>query len=231
MLAFTRERGVRSVVVSVLRWGTQWLLGLAGRYPTPGEFELDGRAVPYWNHRYNHTWLNERAVEVALGREQLRLAGDGAVLEVGHVLGHYEPARHLVVDKYERAPGVLNVDVADLRTEQSFDLVISISTLEHVGLDEAVLDATKPGRAIEMLKGLLAPGGRLWVTVPVGYNPDLDALLRDGSLGFTSLSALRRDERRNAWRQVPIDQVWDAAYDRLLYTAHGLVVAEFVRTA
>ena len=109
------------------------------------------------------------------------------------------------------------------------DLIISISTLEHVGLDEDVLDPAKPGRAIEMLKDLLAPGGRLWVTVPVGYNPDLDAQLRDGSLGFTDLAALRREDARNAWRQVPLDEVWDATYDRLLYTAHGLVVAEYAR--
>jgi hypothetical protein len=28
---------------------------------------------------------------------------------------------------------------------------------------------------------------------------------------------------------VVLDEVWDAEYDRLLYTAHGLVVAEHVR--
>lgn len=230
MLAFTRERGLRSVVTSSARWGFQWLLGRMGRFSTPREFELHGRAVPYWRHRYNHTWLNERAVEVALARDQLQGAATGArILEVGNVLAHYEPVDHLVVDKYEQADGVLNVDVADLRTDGSFDLILSVSTLEHVGLDEDVLDPAKPGRAIEMLKGLLAPGGRLWVTIPVGYNLDLDAQLRDDSLGFTALAALRREPTRNAWRQVPVAEVWAAEYDRLLYTAHGLVVAEYAR--
>ena len=37
------------------------------------------------------------------------------MLEVGNVLRHYRPQLdHLVVDKYEHAPGVLNRDVLDL---------------------------------------------------------------------------------------------------------------------
>jgi SAM-dependent methyltransferase len=228
-LAFARERGSLSVARSTVRWGTQWLLGRVGIRTTPGTFELDGRAVPYARHRYNYTWLNERAIEVALAREVLRGSEQLAVLEIGNVMAHYQPVGHLVVDKYEQARGVLNVDVTELEVHGAFDLVISISTLEHVGLDEDVFDPAKPGRAIKMLKELLNPGGRLWLTVPVGYNHALDESLRAGAFGFTDMKALRRAEARNVWRQVAVDDVWDAAYDRLLYTAHGLVVAEYVR--
>jgi hypothetical protein len=34
---------------------------------------------------------------------------------------------------------------------------------------------------------------------------------------------------RQPWEQVPVDDVWGVAYDRLLYTAHAIVVAEYVR--
>ena len=62
----------------------------------------------------------------------------------------------------------------------------------------------------------------------MGYNTDLDHQLRAGDLGFTRLRAMVREDARNKWRQVPVEQVWQEGYDRLLYTAHGLVVAEYV---
>jgi hypothetical protein len=98
-----------------------------------------------------------------------------------------------------------------------------------VGLDEDVLDPGKPARAIAHLASLLAPGGRLWCTVPVGYNDGLDEALREDGLGFDRLTALRRTGRDNRWAQVPVEQVWGIPYDRLLYTAHAIVVAELVR--
>ncbi len=147
------------------------------------------------------------------------------MLEIGNVLGHYQQISHTVVDKYEQAPGVHNVDVADLDLGTEFDLVIAISTLEHVGLDEDV-QPDKPARAVARLREHLAPGGLLWVTHPVGYNPALDEPDPHRGHRLHRLRALRRDGRRNRWSEVPVDQVWSAAYDRLLYTAHGIVVAE-----
>ena len=226
---FARERGVWSVIRTCLSWVWQWLLGRPGAgKPSRRTFEWDGRPVAYFHHQYNWTWLNERGVETALALEVLRAHAGQDVLEVGNVTGHYVPADHVVVDKYEHAPGVVNVDVADLVLDQRFDLILAVSTLEHVGLDEEILDPHKPARAISRLKTLLKPGGLLWVTHPVGYNLDMDAQLRSGALGFDHLRALRREDTRNTWRQVPVDEVWQAEYDRLVYTAHGVVVAEYV---
>lgn len=182
--------------------------------------------MDYFAHPYHYTWLNERAVEVALALDLLDQHEGVDVLEIGNVLRHYADVAHPVVDKYERSPGVLNADVADLDLGRTFDLIMAISTLEHVGLDEAVADPAKPARAIERLRAHLRPGGLLWITHPVGYNPTLDEQIRTGDLGLTRLRALRRDDSRNVWREVPVEHVWAARYDRLLYTAHGLVVAE-----
>ena len=216
-------------------WVARWAAGrpLAGR-PTTATFCHDGVDRPYQRSAYNYTWLNERAVEVPLARAQLaaaRRAGTdpARILEVGNVLSHYWAVAHTVVDKYERAPGVHNVDVADLDLTGPFDLVLAVSTLEHVGLDEEVQDPGKPARAVARLASVLAPGGRLWCTVPVGYNDALDADLRKGNLGFTRLTSLRRTGRANRWEQVPVEDVWAVQYDSLLYTAHAVIVAELVR--
>ncbi len=224
---FTRERGPVEVARSSGAWGVQWAIGRAraGRPPTK-TFRFDGENVPYAHEVYGYTWMNERTVEVSLGREVMRRHAGARVLEIGNVLAHYGPVEHTVVDKYERAPGVLNIDVVDLDLPERFDLIVSISTLEHVGLDEAVKDPDKPGRAIQRLRGLLAPGGLLWVTLPLGYNPAIDEGLRTGAFGFNRQLALVREPRRNVWREVPPEEAWGTEYDRLLYAAHGLVVAE-----
>lgn len=221
-----RERGPFGVAVALVGWFGAWVRGrvVVGR-TTPRSFHVDGRRIRYVHHPYNTTWLNERAVEVALALQVLDEHGHGDVLEVGNVLSHYGRGGHRVVDKYERHPQVENVDVVGLSAVRCYDLVLSISTLEHVGLDEPVRDPAKVEVAVERMRSALRPGGLLWVTVPVGYNRHLDRALRSGELGLEPVVALRR-HRGNRWVQVGMDEVWDAPYDRLLYTAHGLVVAE-----
>jgi hypothetical protein len=226
-----RDRGLGPVVADCATWAARWVPGrlTAGR-PGGPTFSHDGTHHAYLRAAYHYTWLNERAVEVPLAASALaQEAPEARVLEVGNVLAHYLPVSHLVVDKYERAPGVLNADVVDIDLPGPFDLILAISTLEHVGLDEEVQDPGKPARAVAHLTSLLAPDGRLWCTVPVGYNPALDDALREGSLGFTRLTALRRTGRRNRWEEVPVAQVWGTRYDRLLYTAQAVVVAELRR--
>jgi uncharacterized protein DUF268 len=216
-----RERGPLTVAGSCLSWGARYALG---RVRPGGSFEWDGQSVPLFHHRYHYTWMNERCVELALARRVLDEHPGASILEVGNVLGHYMDTGHTVVDLYERAPGVVNEDVADFDPGRRYDLILSLSTIEHVGFDEDVIDPDKPLRAVERLRGLLEPGGLLWLTVPVGYNPSLDERVRDGRLPADRVRALRRE--RGRWGEVEPARVWDAQYDRLLFTASGVVVCE-----
>jgi SAM-dependent methyltransferase len=149
----------------------------------------------------------------------------GRVLEVGNVLSHYRPQDHTVVDKYERGPGVLNRDVLDLGDLGSFDLVVAVSTLEHVGWDEEPRRPDASVEALTALQALLAPGGRLVLTHPVGYNPHLDGALRDGVVAAGTAAALRRAGRTH-WVEVSPDEAWRAPYDFLLYSARAVVFFE-----
>jgi SAM-dependent methyltransferase len=227
LLEARRLRGTRPVAGDFARFAGRLLAGLpwtlAGSH---GRFSLDGESYEYLFHLYKHTWLTERAVEVPVMQRVVDGEGGGRVLEVGNVLSHYGPQSHLVVDKYERAPGVVNRDILDLGDLGSFDLIVAISTLEHVGRDE---EPGRPGAALEALHAVrsrLNPGGRLVLTLPVGYNPAFDEALRGGGAPIVRATALRRSGGGTRWRQVPLDEAWSAPYDFLMFTARAVVFAE-----
>jgi hypothetical protein len=162
-------------------------------------FVLDGRMYEYRWDPAEETWRSERAVEVPIGLAALTAADPVRTLEVGNVLRKFSTATHAVIDKYEHAPGVANADALDW-AGGPYELIVSISTLEHVGYDEEPRDAAKALRAVEHLRGLLAQGGTMLATIPLGYNRDLDDALRDGSLGGRIAYLARRSELR--WEQV-----------------------------
>lgn len=178
-----------------------------GPFARPGTFIFDGHTYQCLYHPYNRTYENERAVEVPLIHSVVKACGGGRILELGNVLAHYVPIEHTVVDKYEVAPGVINEDIVDFRTADRYDLIVSISTLEHVGWDEEPQDATKPLTAFRRLVNLLAPGGELWLTVPLGQNPHLDKMLKTHVLPFEKVWFLRQRERGGEWQQVDRDEV------------------------
>lgn len=198
-----------------------WLVRLTGR---PSTFTFQGSSYRYFWHRYNATWRNERAVEIPVARGFLAGIPAEKVLEIGNVLSHYGPVSHQVVDKYERAEGVVNADACDFEPDRNYELILSISTLEHVGWDEEPRDPTKVLKAFDNLRALLAPTGKLMVTIPLGYNPPLDQMISEDKISFTMKVYLKRDQTRNTWREVNSDDVRHPYYDRQAYAAHELLV-------
>ena len=118
------------------------------------------------------------------------------------MLVHYGHGGHDVVDKYEPAADVFAEDIVDFGPAAPYDVIVAISTLEHVGFDEDVKDPAKPRRAVEQMASMLAPGGRLVVTIPLGYNEALDRDLLAGEAGFDEVRYLKRVSRLGRWGEV-----------------------------
>jgi hypothetical protein len=192
----------------------------------PRTFEHGSRSYPYFLHPYNFTWSNERAVEIPVVWDAVRQCAGGRVLEIGNVLSHYFPVRHELVDKYERGRKVRNLDVLEVGGGEKYDLIVSISTLEHVGWDEQPRDPEKVVRAVRHLTEQLAsPGGRMVVTMPLGYNPPLDRLLAEGAVPFTRTSYFRR-RGPTTWHEAPWEDVAGCRYGDPWPAANGLVIGE-----
>jgi SAM-dependent methyltransferase len=153
----------------------------------------DGAALPAGHG----THCDERVVEYPWIMARLPQAGAdlldaGSALNFGYLLDT-PPLRASRVTIFTLAPEGelrrpnLTYLYGDLRrsglADNSFDLIVSISTLEHVGMDntrlytgDAALKESRPDDYLAVVtefKRLLRPGGRALVTVPYGRYQDL----------------------------------------------------------
>lgn len=199
-------------------------LSLLRAFSTEG-FVWKGKRIPYFYHLYNTTWKNERMLEVALAQEVIRNYGKEDILEVGNTLAHYFPFPHDVVDKYEVAEGVANEDVVDFKPAKKYGLIVTVSTMEHVGWDEE-RDATKILRGFLNLRdNCLAAGGTLFATMPLGCNDYLDAMIRDKALPFTETHFFRRGSKSGDWVEFDgVNGVGGIAYGSPFGGANGIIV-------
>jgi len=195
------------------------------RYYSKRTFSSAGKEYSYFIHHYNPTWRNERAVEIALVKEFLqRVPEPSRLLEVGNGLNYYLDVPHVVVDKYEPTPGIINQDILEFGTPGSFDAIVSISTLEHVGWDETPRDPGKVRAALDHMRKLLAPGGRFFLSFPIGYNTALDQLVFNNELGFRDTRYLKRISADNRWAEVALEDTVSIAYNRPFPAANALFV-------
>ena len=121
----------------------------------------------YFHDVINNTRSNERSIEIPIVMAVVKKYTNKKILEVGNVLSNYFNFPHDVVDKYEIDKGVINQDIIDYTSLEKYDLILSISTLEHVGWDESPRDDEKIPKALKNLKSLLKSNGTMIVTLPI----------------------------------------------------------------
>ncbi len=200
----------------------------------PRYFWFRGRRYAYYRSR--KTRFNERAVELPIVKRELDRCG-GSILEVGNVFhkhGSKSPPEWPVVDLYEKPYAhVINEDITKFETAERYDLVVSVSTLEHVGFDyEEEADPTKGLRAVKKIRPLLKTGGRLIVTSGFGYNKYWDRMVVSGEIEFDRIDCMIRvsSQEENQWVESTLSEASKKKYRRKrgagLQTATGLMIGE-----
>ena len=137
-------------------------------------------------------WLDERAVEYPW-LFSLLPEGPGALLDAGSTLNHEFVLRHpklreknltimtLAPEKECHWRKGISYIYGDLRhtilREAAFDLVVSLSVIEHIGLDNRIYtgngsskatDASGYLAAVAEFRRMLKPGGECYISVPFG---------------------------------------------------------------
>jgi hypothetical protein len=188
-------------------------------------FFLNGESYNYYIHPYNHTWSNERAVEIPVVRQYLEANKAGRILELGNVTSHYIKPLHTIIDKYETDPlsGVINMDILDYNTECFYDLIISISTLEHVGWDEVPKDPSKALKALDKIKSLLSDSGLAVISIPVGYNQYVDKFIYSNQDYFDTIMATKRVSQDNRWEEVDLNVALQSKFNFPYTAANALL--------
>lgn len=167
----------------------------------------------------NHT---ERVIEVpwALGLIPLEHRRRGACLEIGNTLNKWSPFEHDILDFYERGQSIINEDVETFSPAQKYPVIVSVSTLEHVGRDEPVSDPHKFERSVQnILRNCLDSHGIFLATLPLGYNPEVDRFVISGHLRLGQMHVMVRDSILNTWSEIDM-----AFVPRMLATRPNLMM-------
>jgi hypothetical protein len=152
-------------------------------------FLYDRKPLPYNQLPYGN--CSERTIEIPLALRFLLDSSAGQnepYLEIGNVLSYYQAlldphpslANRLVLDKFEEARGVLNVDLMEY--EKKHRLILCLSTVEHIGQhaygENKSGNREMPLSAIRRIYNLLEPDGSAFITVPYGKLMDVGWLIQ-----------------------------------------------------
>ena len=193
---------------------------------------------------------DERALEIPWCLT--RYDGERRVLDVGYAFAEAPYVAGLLALGAEELVGVdlasadvpgLRSVVADVRSlpfdDDSFDFALCISTLEHVGRDNAVYDVDAPREdtgdeaALRELRRVLDKNGRLIVTVPTGTAADqgwqvvrtpeqwIERFERAGFVVYEDELYVRGDD---GWRTATLEEARNARY--LEHGAGAVLLAE-----
>lgn len=135
-------------------------------------FIFKDKTYVYFNHEYNKTWLNERCVEIPISLEALNMLKEN-VLEVGCVLPYYiDHINHEVIDLADDHVKSKKIDATTVSFKDKN--VISISTLEHIGVADYNLEAKEQDSAWRLCERIINESSKYFITWPIGSNKGLD---------------------------------------------------------
>jgi len=194
-------------------------------------FYIDNKKYNLFYHRYNLTWTKERAVEIPYALSKIQSC-KGSILEVGNVIQNYISPTWTIVDKYEKAKGVLNEDINTYKPKNKYDLIMSISTFEHIGWDEdGEPDPMKSQDKImtcfnNLKKNCLNHKGKIIISIPIGWNPGIDNLFFNNKFKFNKIRYIERIGPRQ-WIQVPMKSAKKCKYGKPYAYANCIAIGEY----
>lgn len=167
---------------------------------------VGGQEYPYLVPTEGH----ERDIEMPWGRRLLARAR-GRTLEVGNCTQRIWPdlPRRDIVCQYDELGGTQTVhreDICYFDRGVRYNLIVSLSTFEHVGNEYGPYIDSKAIEAVTHCMRLLAPRGRLAFTIPCGFHGALERWVVDHRDDWRSLALMVRVSDDNEWVERPVEE-------------------------
>lgn len=164
-------------------------------------FFFQGREYFYFNHPYNKTRINERAVEVPISINFADKFSEN-LIEVGCVLPYYFDSNHEVIDLVDEHPKSKKEDAVNFN--YSGRNVLSISTVEHVGSSDYGIEEKEQNAAVKLCQKIFSESLNYFITWPLGYNKNLDSW----AIGLNdSLFITRQSDNKLNWKQKKTEEL------------------------
>ena len=187
-------------------------------------FFLNGEKYEYFL-AYGSRGLNERIVELPLVCKYIQEHIGKNILEVGSIFTLLLGDVFDAVDLTEKGENIINVDIAHYKPNKKYDLILSLSTIEHFGHgdygDEK--DPIKLKKALKHIISLLSDEGTFFATAPIGWNLQLDGLIRRKQLPFQDIYFMKRISS-GVWKQVDLNGALEAKYNYPYPNANAIMI-------
>jgi len=148
----------------------------------------------YFDHPYNKTITNERAVEIVLGLRYIDLTR-GDLVEIGAVTPYYVNSNHEIVDPSDRM--ATTKEFAENYDNYNDKNVLSISTIEHMGMADRFSGPEKIKNetlAFDVLNKIYKESKSCFITWPIGYNLELDKKVKENLNKFNYFFYVKRNQ-------------------------------------
>lgn len=214
------------LVIKVIYFLSPLIIRLRKRF-SENYFTFNKTDLPYFYHKHNLTFTNERAIELSIISSYLSNYHHDDILEIGAVTNHYLESNWKIIDKFEVGQSIHNEDIEFFRTNKKYKFIFSISTLEHVGVDDDIenIDSNKIDRVFNnIIDNLLDDNGVFIFTIPLGYNHDLDNKIINKHINLTHTNFYKKINKKNNWKEVSISEVSRSDYGSVFSGAGELLV-------
>lgn len=185
--------------------------------------------------------MTERAVELSIANVFLDTVPRDSVIEVGAVTPYYWPYRVKDICDPADPHKLVNIRESVLDISLKNRVVLSISTFEHIGTSDYGLEKNVNINKMAFEK-VFSEADRFLITVPGGYNADMDKYILDLDRREkgVSIAFMVRGKNGNEWREKPNASLSDLTYsewaDSLMilsrgtFFENGITTEEFDRT-
>jgi hypothetical protein len=189
-------------------------------------FTFENNQYLYFDHPHNRTRTTERAVEIPISLDFIKKFSNN-LIEVGCVTPHYADLNHPVIDLSENHPKSTKEDATTFNYTNKN--VLSISTVEHVGLNDYSIEEKEKDASIKLCKKIFSESLNYFITWPLGYNLHLDSWAFENTNGFF---ISRKEEDKYSWQQKQFSQL--SAEDKrygTFFCANSIIILTNIKTS